>query len=367
MNISLRNTALALAVFTSFSVQAENLPFANTGDLFVIDTRSGILRVTPTGNISMLLSKSDIEAVSGQSPGLSNGGIAFDKQRNMYFVDDDQVMKYSNTGTLSLLASKAAIGAAQGFSGDDTDAEGVSVGADGNLFVTDDKNESVLKVNVSSGNVSLIATKTDILAQTGFASIDIQEGIVTGSDGSIYISSEDRGTDSSTTVRDEDAIINISADGSSITTLLSNDTIADPDQFMTTDANGDLIVASDEGETERIFKVAIADGSVSELISTAVLENLLVGDDVDVRGGLAYDDQGNLFIGDSDEDLILKFDSNGVGSVFITEADIIAVTGQDRASLSAGFAFAPVPVPAALWMMLTSLVGLGVVKRKKFN
>ena len=46
-----------------------------------------------------------------------------------------------------------------------------------------------------------------ILAATGFASIDIQEGLVTGADGNIYVASEDRGDDSSTTVRDQDAIL----------------------------------------------------------------------------------------------------------------------------------------------------------------
>lgn len=362
--------ALALSIYSPLFVQASTVPFADTGDLFVLDRNAGVLKVTSTANISVVLSLDDIETVSGENSSLTNGGIAFDNDNNMYFVDNDLVMKYSKSGVLSVLASEAAISAAQGLASGNSDAEGLSVAADGNVYITDDKNESVLKINANSGAITVLATKADILAATGFDSIDIQEGLVTGADGNIYVASEDRGDDSSTTVRDQDAIIKISPDGSVITILLSNDTIADADQFMTVDSNGDLIVASDQGQTEQIFKVDIVDGSVSQLISTFDLENLLfdVPPDVDVRGGLAYDDLGNLFIGDSDEDLILMFDPFGVGSVFITEADIISVTGASSANLGAGFAFAPgslssVPEPDSLWLLLMGILSLAYCRK----
>lgn len=368
----LSKLVLVISISSPFLAQANSVPFADTGDLFVLDRNAGVLKVTSTGDISLEVSIAQIEAVSGENSSLSNGGIAFDNHNNMYFVDNDVVMKYSKSGVLSVLASETSISAVQGLASGNSDAEGLSIAADGNIYITDDRNESILKINANSGNISVLATKADILAATGFDSIDIQEGLVTGADGYIYVSSEDRGDDSSTTVREQDAIIRISPDGSIINILMSNDTIADPDQFMTLDSDGNLIVASDEGDTEQIFKVDILDGSVTQLISTFDLESLLsdLPPDIDVRGGLAYDALGNLFIGDSDEDLILKFDANGIGSVFITEADIIAITGQVSASLGAGFAFAPgafsiVPEPKIWWMLLISFLGLAFYKNKQ--
>lgn len=370
MKILARYSAAIICLSCSvLSVQAEQLPFSNTQDLYVIDSKSGILRITPNKNISVFLSIGQIESVIGTgNSGLSDNGIAFDATGNMYFADNDSILKYTKSNSsLSVLATEASIEAAQGFAvgSGSTDVDAISVGSNGSLFVTDDKSNAVLKINSNSGAVSVHTSQADFLAQTGLTA-NLDQGIVTGANGSVFVSSSAGG---SATVDNGDAIFQIDANGNS-SIFVNQDQIADADQFMTTDANGNLIVASDEGETERIYKVSILDGTVSELISTQALESLLSDTpaDVDVRGGLAYDDQGNLYVGDSDEDGILRFDSNLNGELWVSKADIMAVTGQTNVSLAAGFAFAPVPLPAAVWFFASGLIGLiGIRKKSKIT
>ncbi|NOQ17406.1 MAG: hypothetical protein GQ581_10140 [Methyloprofundus sp.] len=371
MKAALQYFVALLLAHSTFTAQAVQVPFFNTGDLFVLESNSGILRITPDADISVFLSIQDIEAVIGfDNSGLSDNGIAFDDLGNFYFADDNHVLKYTQAShSLSLLASELSIATAQGDPSMRTDVDAIAIDANGDLFVTDDRTEAVLKINANTGAVSVHASQADFLAQTGL-DVNLEQGIVAGLAGDIYVASQAGGSSS---IDDGDAIFVIDANGN-ISTLMNNDRIADPDQFMTTDLNGDLIVASDEGDNEQIFKVSIVDGHVNDFISTVTLEGLLndLTPDVDVRGGLAYDYLGNLFIGDSDEDLILKFDAALNGSIFVTAADILAVTGASRVNLGAGFAFAPtlggpdfgpVPEPAVVWLVCVG--GLMLLTKSK--
>lgn len=278
----------------------------------------------------------------------SNSGIAFDAAGAMYFVESnsDSVLKRATNGTLTVLTSEAAIIAAAGGTGD---PDGIAFGSDGFLYVNDDGSDSVLRINPSTGAVTVHVNQAALVAPLAITSVDMKSSIV-GAEGGIIYSASDA---------DPDAIFAITSAG--VPSVLASGTppFNDLDVFMTRAQNGDLIIADNAG-SDTIHRVTPA-GVVSTFLSEAQLE-AVTGADVDLEGGIAFDSSGNFYVADEASESILRFNSALNGSVWIPAAAMQAVTGVVP-DLEAGIAFAIGTTPAAIptinqWGMIILLLVL---------
>ena len=237
---------------------------------------------------------------------------------------------------------------------------GLTFGSDGFLYVVDDYSDSVLKVDPATGAATVFVDEVTLLALSGITSVNLGSSIVGDEGGTIYVGSD--GT--------PDAIFAIDTAGSA--SLLSADPIfSDLDVFMTRAQNGDLII-SDNSNADTIYRVTTL-GVVSVFLSETSLENV-VSQDVDLEGGIAFDSLGEFYVAEESSDNILKFDNNLVGSIWISEAEIMAVTLSTGADFEGGIAFAPgTPIPTInQWGMIVLLLlmagaSLWFMRRKQIN
>lgn len=93
---------------------------APNGDLIIADiitstNESTIYRVTPTGNVSVFLSNTQLQAAAG-SPVEARGGIAFDGEGNFYLADtaSGSILKFDTTLTGEVWVSASDIQAITG-------------------------------------------------------------------------------------------------------------------------------------------------------------------------------------------------------------------------------------------------------------
>jgi len=308
------------------------LPFDNTGNLYVLDDGSdNILCITSDGVVTIEVTAAEIMAVTGEtSVSFINRGIAFDAAGAMYFTESssDCILKRALDGTLSVLTSEADIMAVTGETS--ADPEGIAFGSDGFLYVNDEYSDSVLRVNPTTGAVSVYVNKATLRALVGNMEVDMECAIV-GAEGGIVYAASDR----------SDTIFKITSGGTPSILAGGTPPFSDLDVFMTRAPNGDLIIADNSG-SDTIHRVTPA-GVVSTFLSKAYLE-ACIGQNVDLEGGIAFDDSGNFYVAENDTNTIYKFDTALQCSIFVDAAAIQAVTGIDP-YLGGGIAFAPRPAP----------------------
>jgi hypothetical protein len=340
---------LACGCFPSTARAQPLVPFAQTGDLFVLDDGStSILRITPAGAVAVAVTRAEILAATGRSSaGLVDRGLAFDGAGNLYFSEStaDAVLKRTAGGVLSVLTPSAAIRQATGASS--ANPKALAFGSDGSLFVNDNTTNSVLKINPATGAVSVHTAAAAFLSVPGITAVDLAGGLVGAPGGVLYTPSN--GT--------PEALFAISASGTPSVLASGTPPFADLHVFLTRAANGDLIVV-DDADPSRVHRVTPG-GMVSTFLTAAQLETIAGAGNNDLEGGIAFDSLGNFFLAEEDSASILKFDSALQGTRFVTAAQIQAVTGVPP-DLEGGIAFAPAPVvPEPGGLVLFSLGFLG--------
>lgn len=329
------------------------LPFDCTGDLYVMDTGSeGILRITPSGDVTLALTEAEILAATGWSNVYWNyKGCAFDASGNLYFAAEElngpnAILKWRPGENPSVLTSEGEILAATGES--ETWLAGMAFGSGGFLYLNEHKSNSVLQVDPNTGEVSVYVTETTLAAAAGSTSAYMECPIVGAEDGVVYTAS-DSSPDSIFKI-DETGTPSLYAQGSPFVDLSG---------FLTRAPNGDLIIAD---YRDNIFRVAPG-GTVTTFLSEAELEAATcVNQDVTLYGGIAFDDAGNFYLAETNTDTIYRFDPALQCSVFVPASDISAVTGSG-VQLAAGIAFAPCTVTVggvtSPNMPIAFLAGLG--------
>lgn len=157
-------------------------------NLYVADPWDGrIRRIAPNGVITTVAGK-DIGSGNTVGGGYSGDGgpainaelygpqgIAFDNAGNMFVADarNNVIRKIATNGTITTVAGNHALGA--GFSGDGgaatsaqlNDPHGVTVDANGNIYIADTENDVVRFVSAATGNISTIAGQHGVQGYSG--------------------------------------------------------------------------------------------------------------------------------------------------------------------------------------------------------
>ena len=329
-------------------------PYATTTDLYLLDENSNqVIKVTPGGIASVVITEAEIIAATGESSAnFNDNAIAFNAMGTMYFTEQvsDSILKYEG-GVLTVLTTGAAIAAVTG----SADPEGITVGSDGFLYVSEDNTENVLKINPTTGAVSIFTSHASLDALGGITSTDLESSIVAAPGGVIYVGSEGS----------PNAVFKIDSTGTP-TVLASGAPFKDFDVFMTRAPNGDIIIA-DDSLANTIYRITPG-GVVSVFLSEAAIDAVNGGSSVDLEGGIAFDSSGNFYIAEENSDNLLKFTPGLVGSIFVSSASFSAQLGFD-VDWESGIAFAPglssAAEPSGLLLAVAGLAVLGFRRRRR--
>ena len=133
------------AVVGNLNVDLENgMTIGPDGDLYFIDENNDtVLKATiPDGVLSVVLTRDQVIAVTGDSTADLDGGMDFDCFGNLYFTDtpfrefdQDKILILTPQGVLSVFVTEQEINAATGFSNTDLDS---GLTFFDSLFVLDD-------------------------------------------------------------------------------------------------------------------------------------------------------------------------------------------------------------------------------------
>jgi len=374
---------IVLLLFVGFSVRSH----AVEGDLFVQVDLNGldpdgcsIMQITPAGVISEFISNAQILAATGETTAdCDDTGLAVGLDGTVFFNEDesDDILMATNPGgVLSVFVTEAAIIAAAGGSGDIDNGMAISP-VNGNLYVADEGADSILMVNVGGFNpglVTLIITEADFEALLPPGdSPDLEGGIAIDFAGNIYISDDAN-----------DLIYKYEAATDTLSILSTAVQIAaatgtfDIDLDVGVVFGGDLFVL-DDGGCDCLLRVNPNNGNASAFITEANIISATGGDFADVEGGLAIDENQNLYIGDDgdldgDEDRpnIVQATQLIQTSLFASATDIrdfynVAEPGGDprlegSMAIEGIFDFPPLQVPTlSEWGMIATALGLGII------
>lgn len=247
-------------------------------------------------------------------------GIAFGADGNGYVTDlaNNMIRKVTPEGVVTTLAGQTTSGTNDGAgnTAQFSNPSALAVDANGNVFVADTANSSIREVT-PLGGVTTFAGKTGVLGTndgTGSAArFNSPFGIVIDTNGNMFV-----GDTHSHTIR------KITTDGV-VTTFAgkiaqqgTNDGAALSAGFsfpegVAVDSDGNLYVADDGNNTIR--KIT-SDGSVSTLVGTAGVTGSSDGTGSAAKFfrpfGLTVDHNGNVYVGDTDNNLIRKITPGGV-------------------------------------------------------
>jgi hypothetical protein len=308
------------------------LPFNDTGDLFVMDNQCEcILRITPEREVSIHLTKQQIMSVTGATDvDFDFTGLAFDAEGAMYFSEEESltILKQSASGVLTILVSRSSLLMAVGFS--DIDINALAFGNDGLLYAVDYLTDSILAIDPQSGDVWVLVNAQDFQSVLNpDEELSLDAGLVADDKCSLYVSSGPT-----------PGVFRVSTIDGTITRLASGSPFMAPWWYGTRAPNGDLIFCDSETILFRITE----DGEVSTFLTGAQIQ-AITGRSVDLDSGLAFDASGDLYLGEFNSGHILRMsEQNGVAQgieIWVSQAEILAVTGEDHTELEAQIAFAP--------------------------
>lgn len=217
--------------------------------------------------------------------------------------------------------------------------------APGDLFVQvdlqggpGDDQCSILKV-MPDGTFSEFVSSTAITALTGEDYCDFNNtGLAVADNGDVYFSD----SESDSVIKATPAGVLSTFVSEAAVTAVTGDSFS-PGNGMVIGPDGDLYF--NDRDSESILKATIPGGVVSIVVSEAQILAVTGESVVNLQGGIVFDCDGNLYITDNaddsefDQDNILVLTPGGALSIFVTEQEINAATGFDSTDLDTGMTF----------------------------
>ena len=305
--------------------------------LYVANTGQGILTSIPilddgsAGEPELVAGEGDCDAEVKELYGMD--GITIDEEGNVYamLVLQNKVVKIDPTdGSYTTLLTDE-----DGLHNPASVVFGVGEGDETSLFFTNyavlppvpdaSPGPAVLKLDVGVAgmpafmpeNVEIgTAERPEVVASFNAENLEMPEGIAIDNDGNIYVSLgpplfAGGGFGE---------IWKIAPDGTRTTLVQFNDGAGPPAAGLAVDASGNLYYGypSFEEETQGVYRLT-PDGESKRLPGT---ESMIV------PNGLAFDNDGNLYVGDSIPGLIWRIPPNGAAEIWL-QHEYVAGCGED--------------------------------------
>lgn len=296
------------------------------GTIYVGDIgNSAVYKLTPEGKISLLAggasSTSTGDGVGKDAGFATPTGLAVDKDGNVYVADGDNntIRKITPAGKVTTLAGKAGESGTADGKGDVarfTGATAVAVDKDGNVFVADTHNGSIRKV-APDGMVTTLSGKPAAAkpadAKDTAVHLSAPRAVAIDANGTLYVADEDLGIvckvamdGTLTVVAGDPAATTGSKDGVGAKAVITGP------RGLAVDAKGNLYVADTD---ENIIRKITPEGTVTTLAGKMGESSLVdgMGTAAQFAGprGLAADKDGNVYVADSDNAAIRKIAPDG--------------------------------------------------------
>ncbi len=296
-----------------------------SGNLYVADQGSDTIRkVTPSGVVTTLAGASGIvgSANGTGSAARFNGplGIAVDGSGNVYVADtgNDTIRMITPAGVVTTLAGTplaSGSGDGTGAAAQFANPAGIAVDGSGNIYVADELNDTIRKVT-SAGVVTTFAGtagSAGIADGTGAnAKFRAPYGVALDSAGNLYVADAGNNTIRKITSA---AVVTTLAGNAGVTG--STDGTGSAALFyvpigVAVDGSGNVYVSDYDNNTIR--KVT-SGGVVTTLAGTVKVVGFVDGTGTAAKFtnpvGVSVDGAGNVYVGESGDDLIRKIDSGG--------------------------------------------------------
>jgi sugar lactone lactonase YvrE len=305
------------------------------GNIFVSElSNNAIRKIDPSGNVTTIAGDGKTGFVDG--PGGRNGtaefnipnGIAIDAQGNLFVADtgNNAIRKIDSSGVVTTLAGNGTAGDLDGTGGQLGTAEfnlpyGVAVDAQGNVFVADQANNRIRKID-PSGNVTTLTgngtagffdgtggpTGTAEFNGPSGVAVDAQGSVLVGDSNNLRIRKVDPAGDVITVAGNGDHGYRDGTGGANGTAEFDNPT------GVAVDAQGNVFVA--DWMNNRIRKIDPL-GNVTTLAGNG-LEGYADGTggangtaEFKSPFGVAVDARGHVFVADSGNNRIREIDQSG--------------------------------------------------------
>lgn len=295
-----------------------------TKDTAIPPTQPTVTPVATTGTVAIFAGSGSFGSGNGTGAGATFSyptGLATDVTGNVYVADqaNNQIRKITAAGAVTTLSgtllpgttNATAIGAAAAYN----NPSGVALDATNNVYIADFLNNQIRKITVSTGAVTTFAgaTGTGTTNAAGTAArFNGPAGIAADAVGNIYVADFNN-----------NQIRKITAAG--VVSLLAGSTAGNVNgagaaakfngpRGVAVDATGNVYVA--DANNNVIRKVAV-DGTVTTFAGTGAIGN------ADGAGtaatfyhpaGVAVDAAGNVYVADTDNNLVRKITPAGVVS-----------------------------------------------------
>ncbi|OJJ19187.1 hypothetical protein BKI52_20460 [marine bacterium AO1-C] len=322
----------------------ETVALDASGNVYIGDLNNFRIRKidATTGNISTFAGSgngnSSGDGGLATAAGFSLNSIIVDANNDVLLVDGNssRIRKVTITDGLinhftgSTMSNQGYI--ASGFGGDGGVAtsatldapNGVALDASGNLYIADEGNHRVRKVDAATGNISTIAgTGTMGFSGDGglatAAQLNRPARVMLDATGNVYISDLgnnrirkiDAGTGNISTIAGT-GVAGASGDGSLATAAQLN-----APSGLAIDASGNIYIA-DQGN-HRVRKIDAGTGNISTITGTGVAgfsgdAGLATAAQVNRPAGLTIDGSGNIYIADENNNRVRKIDA-GTGNI----------------------------------------------------
>lgn len=337
------------------------------GNLFVTDV-DAIRRITPSGTVTTV-ARTDRRLIPALQMLNTVRGIAVDRSGNLYVVDafdqnsardisyaSSSIRKIAPNGVVTTLAgvdgtvprTEGAIGSRDG-SGTDArfnSPDGITIDADGNLFVSDMGNRTIRKVT-PAGDVTTVAGSPGLSGSAdgngAAARFLAPMGITSGPDGNIYLADS-----FSNTIRQVAAngdVITVAGkpasygyrDGNSTSALFWNPA------GIAGDGLGNMFIADRNNHSIRRVSAA---GEVTTIAGMAGQPGAVNGTGADARflspSDVAVDSTGNLYVADTGNSLIRKITPTGAVTTVLTQYRATAIAVDADGNVYAGDFSSPI-------------------------
>ncbi len=296
------------------------------GNVYVTDSQNNTIRkVTAAGAVTTLAGRpphpANVDGPGNEAVVNNPGGVAADRGGNVYVADygNNTIRKLDTNGVITTIAGKTgAAGSADGAASDArfNGPNAVAVDQAGAIYVADSLNHTIRKLT-TDGMVSTLAGQAGSSGTTNgigsAARFNGPYGVAVDATGVVYVA------DTTNSV-----IRRISASGA-VSVVAGQPGVAgnadgsgsqarfNHPRSIAVDAAGNLYVADTQNETIRKITPA---GDVSTLAGLARADGSADGTGASARfslpGGIAVDQAGNIYVGDTYNHVIRKLTPTGV-------------------------------------------------------